>query len=98
MRVGPLRRAHSSWPTRNRGRSGRQRHEPAELYQALRKHVLESVPDNLPEKPREAPILALLWENGFTEAVGTLLGSVDGHGAMYLSNGGGTWAIGLRRP
>jgi hypothetical protein len=73
-----------------RRRSGRQRPESAELYQALRKHVLESVPDNFPEELREAPILALLWENRFAEGVGTPLGSADGHVAMYRSNGGGT--------
>jgi len=67
-----------------------QRPEPEEIYTNLRKHVLESKPDDFREDLREAPILALLWENGFAEGVGTLLGGVDGHVAMYLSNGGGT--------
>jgi hypothetical protein len=67
-----------------------QRPEPEELYKELRKHVLKSVPGNFSEELREAPILALLWENGFAAGVGSLLGSVDGHVAMYLSNGGGT--------
>lgn len=71
-------------------RSGRRRPEPVELYLNLRKHVLATTPDNFGEDFRAAPILALLWENGFAEGVGTLLGGVDGHVAMYLSNGGGT--------
>ena len=64
--------------------------EPDELYLNLRQHVLESTPDNFGEEYRQAPILALLWETGFAEGVSTLLGGVDGHVALYLSNGGGT--------
>lgn len=66
------------------------RPEPEELYTNLRKHVLGTTPDNFREEIQGAPILALLWENGFAAGVGTLLGGVDGHVAMYLSNGGGT--------
>lgn len=73
-----------------RRRQKSQRPEPEELYTNLRTHVLESEPNNFREELRGAPILALLWENGFAEGVGTLLGGVDGHVAMYLSNGGGT--------
>jgi len=61
------------------------RPEPEELYTAL-----GTTPDNFREEIQGAPILALLWENGFAAGVGTLLGGVDGHVAMYLSNGGGT--------
>jgi hypothetical protein len=51
--------------------------------------VLRVTPDQLGEAFAEAPILALLMETQYPEAVATLVGGVDGTSSLYFSNGGG---------
>jgi hypothetical protein len=62
---------------------------PAEVYMGLRQQVLGLTPDQLGDEFAEAPILALLMETGYPEAVATLVAVVDGTSSLYFSNGGG---------
>jgi hypothetical protein len=63
---------------------------PAEVYAGLRRQVLNLTPDQLDEESfADAPIVALLMETGYPEAVATLVAVVDGATSLYFSNGGG---------
>lgn len=63
---------------------------PAEVYAGLRQQVLRLTPDQLGDGAvADAPILALLMETGYPEAVATLVAVVDGTSSLYFSNGGG---------
>jgi hypothetical protein len=61
----------------------------AEVYAGLRQQVLSLTPDQLGEELADEPILALLMETGYPEAVATLVGVADGTTSLYFSNGGG---------
>ncbi len=58
---------------------------PADVYEGLRQQVLRLTADEL----GDAPILALLMETGYSEAVATLVAVADGTTSLYFSNGGG---------
>lgn len=63
---------------------------PAEVYADLRQQVLRLTPDQLGNVAlADAPILALLMETGYPEAVATLVAVADGTTSLYFSNGGG---------
>jgi hypothetical protein len=63
---------------------------PADVYIGLRQQVLHLTPDQLGNGAfADAPILALLMETGYPEAVATLVAVVDGTSSLYFSNGGG---------
>lgn len=63
---------------------------PAEVYEGLRQQVLRLTPEQLGDGAlADAPILALLMETGYPEAVATLVAVVDGTSSLYFSNGGG---------
>ena len=65
-------------------------YEPAEVYLGLRRQALALTRDLLdPETAADGPVLALLMETGYPEAVATLVGLADGTTSMYFSNGGG---------
>lgn len=65
-------------------------YEPAEVYVGLRNQALALTRDLLdPETASDGPVLALLMETGYPEAVATLVGVADGTTSMYFSNGGG---------
>ena len=67
---------------------GRKREpDPKDVYPGLRAQVLQLTPDQV--GGADAPILALLMETGYPEAVATLVGVVDGTTSLYFSNGGG---------
>jgi hypothetical protein len=66
----------------------------ADVYMDLRQHVLHLTPDQLGEAFVGAPILALLMETGYPEAVATLVGVADGTSSLYFSNGGGVIGAG----
>lgn len=67
-----------------------ERRPPAEVYEDLRRQVLRLTPDQLGDGAfAEAPILALLMETGYPEAVATLVAAADGTSSLYFSNGGG---------
>jgi hypothetical protein len=61
----------------------------AEVYSGLRQQLLSLTPDQLGEELADEPILALLMETGYPEAVATLVGVADGTTSLYFSNGGG---------
>jgi hypothetical protein len=63
---------------------------PAEVYLGLRQQLLRLTPDQLGDGAfADAPVLALLMETGYPEAVATLVAVVDGTSSLYFSNGGG---------
>jgi hypothetical protein len=63
---------------------------PAEVYVGLRRQLLRLTPDQLGDGAfADAPILALLMETGYPEAVATVAAVVDGSSSLYFSNGGG---------
>src|SRR5256714_12731142 len=68
-----------------------------EVYEGLRKQVLHLTAAQLGEKFAEAPILALLMETGYPQAVATLVGVVDGTSSLYFSNGGGIIGAGTHK-
>jgi hypothetical protein len=68
---------------------GREQEPPAEVYLGLREQVLRLTSDQLGGVPADAPILALMMETGYPEAVATLVGVADGTASLYFSNGGG---------
>ena len=62
----------------------------ADVYVRLRQQLLQLTPDQLGDGTfADAPILALLMETGYPEAVATLVAVVDGSSSLYFSNGGG---------
>ena len=65
-------------------------YEPADVYLGLRGQALALTRELLdPETASDGPVLALLLETGYPEAVATLVGLADGTTSMYFSNGGG---------
>ena len=68
----------------------RERTPPAEVYLGLRQQVLRLTADQLgDDASAAAPILVLLMETGYEEAVATLVAVADGTTSLYFSNGGG---------
>jgi hypothetical protein len=59
----------------------------AEVYTDLRRQVLEVTPEQI--GVGDVPIVALLMETGYPEAVATLVAVADGTTSLYFSNGGG---------
>jgi hypothetical protein len=68
---------------------GKEPSAPEAVYQDLRQQVLRLTPDQLGDEFADVPILALLMETGYPEAVATLVGVADGTTSLYFSNGGG---------
>jgi hypothetical protein len=63
---------------------------PAEVYLGLRRQLLNLTPDQLGNGAfADEPILALMMETGYPEAVASLVAVVDGSSSLYFSNGGG---------
>lgn len=72
------------------GRRKAEQAPAAEVYTGLRQQVLSLTPDQLDDTAfADAPILALLMETGYPEAVATLVVVADGTSSLYFSNGGG---------
>lgn len=69
----------------------------AAIYAKLRRQVLDLTPDQLGDAA-EAPLLALLMETGYPEAVATLVAVADGTTSLYFSNGGGMIGAGEHAP
>ena len=61
-------------------------YEQAEVYSDLRKQVLSLTSEQL---GTNSPVLAVLMETGYPEAVATLVSVADGSSSLYYSNGGG---------
>jgi hypothetical protein len=58
----------------------------SDVYAGLRRQALELTPEQIGS---EAPVLAMLMETGYEQAVATLLAVADGTTSLYFSNGGG---------
>ncbi len=69
-------------------------YEQAEVYSGLRKQILSLTTDQLDTK---SPVLAVLMETGYPEAVVTLVSVADGSSSLYYSNGGGVIGAGEYR-
>jgi hypothetical protein len=63
--------------------------ETAEVYAGLRRQVIDLRADQLGGEFAQVPILALLMENGYEQAVATLVAVADGTTSLYFSTGGG---------
>ena len=61
-------------------------YQQAEIYSDLRKQVLSLTKEQL---GKDLPVLAVLMETGYPEAVATLVSVADGASSLYFSNGGG---------
>jgi len=70
-------------------KQGTEKPPPADVYTDLRRRILELTPDFGDGALGEGPILALLMETGYREAVATLVAVADGTTSLYFSNGGG---------
>lgn len=64
------------------------RYKTEEIYDGLRPQILALAPDQLGVTAEE-PILGVLMETGYPEAVATLVSVLDGAASLYFSNGGG---------
>jgi hypothetical protein len=71
---------------------GRRRGEATDTYLALRRQVLDLTAHQL--GGRTSPLIALLMETGYPQAVATLVGVVDCSTSLYFSSGGGTIGAG----
>lgn len=73
------------------GRKRKEEKPPAaEAYVGLRQQVLGLTSDQLGDAVSgDAPVLALMMETGYPEAVATLVAVADGSTSLYFSNGGG---------
>jgi hypothetical protein len=69
----------------------------AGVYSDLRQQILQLTPDKLGDEV-EGPIVALLMETGYPEAVATLVAVADGTTSLYFSNGGGVIGAGEHVP
>jgi hypothetical protein len=68
---------------------------PADVYHGLRQQVFALTPDQLGGGTfAEEPILALVMETRYPEAVATLVAVADGTTSLYFSNGGGVIGAG----
>ena len=63
-------------------------YNPAGVYDALRKQILELTAEKLKVSTSQ-PVLAVVMETGYPEAVATLVAVIDGSASLYFSNGGG---------
>ena len=64
------------------------RYITAEVYDGLRAQILALKPDQM-GVTKDEPVVAVLMETGYPEAVATLVSVVDGAASLYFSNGGG---------
>jgi hypothetical protein len=65
------------------------REQPAEIYTDLRSRALGITQDELGELPAAPPVLGVVMDTRYPEAVMTLVGLADGTTSLYFSNGGG---------
>ena len=61
-------------------------YEQTEAYQQLRNLALSLTSDQL---QTDSPVLAVIMETGYPQAVATLVAVADGSSSLYFSNGGG---------
>jgi hypothetical protein len=75
-------------------RRRKERQPDADAYSELRQQVLQLTPDQLGDEVAEGPLVALLMETGYPEAVATLVAVADGTTSLYFSDGGGVVGAG----
>jgi hypothetical protein len=63
-------------------------YKTVEVYDSLRAQVLALRPEQVGAK-KDEPVIAVLMETGYPEAVATLVSVVDGAASLYFSSGGG---------
>ena len=74
-------------------------YEVADVFQGLRKQVLELEPDAIELTGiDQSDVIAVLMETGYPEAVATLVAATDGTSSLYFSNGGGIIGGGEHQP
>ena len=61
-------------------------YDQTEVYSGLRSQILTITADQI---ETQSPVLAVLMETGYPEAVVTLVAVADGSSSLYFSNGGG---------
>ncbi len=66
-------------------------YQQADVYMGLRTQVLSLSAGQI---DCQSPVLAVLMETGYAEAVATLVSVADGSASLYLSNGGGIMGAG----
>ncbi len=64
----------------------------------MRQQVMQLTPDQLGDEVAAGPLIALLMETGYPEAVATLVAVADGTTSLYFSNGGGVIGAGEHAP
>jgi hypothetical protein len=70
-------------------------YEPEEVYLRLRNQIFSVTKDQIRSLlPPSSPLLAVLMESGYPEAVITLVAVTDGTVSLYFSNGGGMIGLG----
>lgn len=70
------------------GKPSKSAYKTADVYDGLRKQILDLKPEQLGASATEA-VLAVMMETGYPEAVATLVAVIDGSASLYFSNGGG---------
>jgi hypothetical protein len=70
------------------GEPSKSTYKTADVYQGLRKKILDLKSEQLGASATEA-VLAVVMETGYPEAVATLVAVIDGSASLYFSNGGG---------
>jgi hypothetical protein len=71
--------------------------DPADVYLGLRRQVMNLTAASLgASAPPAVPVVALLMDNGMSNAVATLVGVADGTTSLYYSSGGGVIGAGAR--
>ena len=68
--------------------AGGHEYKTAEIYDSMRNQVINLKPNQLGEFGNK-PILCVLMETGYPEAVVSLVAVADGSASIYFSNGGG---------
>ena len=79
---------------RRRARQTAASSEDGSVYRDLRRQVLTLNRRDLALEDDGQPVLALLMETGYPEAVATLVGVADGSTSLYFSSGGGVIGAG----
>ena len=69
-------------------------YEPADIYLRLRDQVLALPSSQIPSLLKDSPLLGVLTESGYPEAIVTLVTIADGTVSLYFSNGGGMIGLG----
>lgn len=68
--------------------AGGKEYKTADIYDSIRNQVLNLTANQLGELGNN-PVLSVLMETGYPEAVVTLVAVADGSASIYFSNGGG---------